>query len=71
MIDIKKIIRNMIKCKNCGEIVELKSVHDFKFCLCANCVVDGEHDYFKRCYKNSKDDLKEWFIVKNVDEKNK
>ena len=31
-----KIIRNAIRCKNCGDIIESKTVHDFKFCSCGN-----------------------------------
>ena len=43
-----KIIRNRIKCKICGEIIESTSVHDFKVCSCESCAVDGGHDYLKR-----------------------
>ena len=28
---MKKIVRNRIKCKKCGEIIESTSRHDFKF----------------------------------------
>ena len=36
---MKKIIRNRIKCKKCGEIIESTSRHDFKFCKmrCGRC----------------------------------
>ena len=37
-----------IRCKNCGEIIESKSVHDFKFCKCEAVAVDGGHDYLRR-----------------------
>ena len=46
---MKKIIRNAIKCTKCGEIIESESVHDFKFCSCGACAVDGGHEYLKRC----------------------
>ena len=36
-----KIIRNAIRCKKCGDIIESKTVHDFKFCSCGSCAVDG------------------------------
>lgn len=26
-----KIIRNAIRCKKCGDVIESKTVHDFKF----------------------------------------
>ena len=44
-----KIIRNAIRCKNCGEVIEGETVHDFKFCSCGSCAVDGGHDYLRRC----------------------
>ena len=43
------IIRNRIRCKKCGDIIESFSVHDFKFCSCESCAVDGGHDYLRRC----------------------
>lgn len=45
-------------------------MHDFKFCLCGNCAVDGEHAYLKRSYKNSRRDFEELLVVENVDEMN-
>ena len=44
-----KIIRNKIRCKKCGEIIESFSVHDFKFCKCEAVAVDGGHEYLRRC----------------------
>ena len=44
-----KIIRNAIRCKKCGDIIESETVHDFKFCSCGSCAVDGGHDYLRRC----------------------
>ena len=32
-----KIIRNAIRCKKCGEVIESETVHDFKFCSCGSC----------------------------------
>ena len=40
-----KIIRNRIKCKKCGDIIESKSVHDFVECRCRSIAVDGGHEY--------------------------
>ena len=44
-----RIIKNAIRCKKCGEVIESKTVHDFKFCSCGSCAVDGGHDYLRRC----------------------
>lgn len=46
-----KILKNVIQCKMCGEIIESKHVHDFVMCSCGSCAVDGGHDYLRRCYK--------------------
>ena len=43
-----KIIRNKIKCKCCGEVIESESRHDFKFCACGKVAIGGGHFYLKR-----------------------
>ena len=43
-----RIIKNAIRCKKCGEEIESKTVHDFKWCSCHACAVDGGHDYLRR-----------------------
>lgn len=53
---MRQIIRNAIRCKHCGDIIESYHVHDFKFCSCGACAVDGGHDYLRRCFKNSPED---------------
>ena len=44
----RKIIRNRIKCKHCGDIIESTSIHDFRFCSCGKVAVDGRKYYLKR-----------------------
>ncbi len=44
----KKIIKNQIKCLKCGDIIESKTVHDFKWCSCKAVAVDGGTDYLRR-----------------------
>lgn len=56
---MRKIIKNAIKCKKCGNVIESTSVHDFKFCSCGSVAVDGGHDYLRRSFKNSQDDFEE------------
>lgn len=62
------IIVNKIKCKKCGEIIESKHRHDFKFCKCGAVAVDGGKDYLRRVGNN--EDFEELSIVKSK-EKNK
>lgn len=42
---MRKLIRNAIKCKKCGDVIESKTRHDFKECSCKACYVDGGLDY--------------------------
>lgn len=58
------IIYNAIKCKKCGEIIESKHRHDFKFCKCGAVAVDGGHDYLRRIGKD--EDYEELFKTKEV-----
>jgi hypothetical protein len=38
---------NAIKCKKCGDIIYSRCHHDFHWCGCCSCAVDGGFDYFK------------------------
>lgn len=57
-----KIIKNAIRCKNCGDVIESESRHDFKYCSCKRVAVDGGHNYLRRCFTNSQDDYEELSI---------
>lgn len=48
-----KIIKNAIKCKHCGDVIESTYRHDFVTCSCGCCSVDGGLDYLRRCFMNS------------------
>lgn len=61
----RKIIRNRIKCKHCGDIIESTSTHDFKFCSCGKVAVDGERSYLKRIGNpNDWEELSEFCYIK-------
>ena len=36
-----------IKCKNCGDIIYSRAVHDFHWCGCEKCAIDGGFDYYR------------------------
>lgn len=36
---------NAIKCKNCGDTIYSRAVHDFHFCSCEKCAIDGGFEY--------------------------
>ena len=56
------IIINKIKCKKCGEIIESRHRHDFKFCKCGAVAVDGGKDYLRRL--GNQEDYEELSIIK-------
>lgn len=51
---MRKIVRNAIRCNICGEEIESRSRHDFVWCSCKACAIDGGYDYLRRIgdYKN-------------------
>ena len=55
----KRIVRNRIRCKHCGDVIESETVHDLKYCSCGTVFVDGGHDYLRRGYLNSNNDYEE------------
>ena len=48
---MKKIIKNAIQCKLCGDIIESTDRHNYVECKCGACAVDGGHDYLRRTFK--------------------
>lgn len=63
------IIINKIKCKKCGEIIESRHRHDFKFCKCGAVAVDGGKDYLRRL--GNQEDYEELSIIKIEEQNNK
>ena len=49
------IIRNMVKCNHCGDIIESRHRHDFVFCSCGMVAVDGGKAYLRRVYQEEGD----------------
>ena len=45
-----KILHNRIRCKRCGDVIESHHVHDFVYCSCGSCAVDGGNSYLKRAW---------------------
>lgn len=43
-----KIILNQIRCRKCGDVITSRSVHDFRYCSCKACGVDGGTEYLRR-----------------------
>lgn len=49
---MKKIIKNAIQCKLCGEVIESVDNNQYIMCKCGACAVDGGHDYLRRNFKD-------------------
>ena len=50
ILDKQKVVKmkvNAIRCKNCNTIIYSRAEHDFHWCPCGRCAVDGGFDYFK------------------------
>lgn len=59
------IVKNAIRCKHCGDVIESKSVHDYIACSCGACAVDGGRHYLRRC--GNPDDCEELSEYKEVE----
>lgn len=36
-----------VKCLKCGDVIYSRATHDFHWCSCGNCAVDGGFDYLR------------------------
>lgn len=54
-----QLIKNSIQCNKCSDIIESKYQHDFVWCDCGNCAVDGGLTY-RRVIGSDYTDLSEW-----------
>lgn len=64
---MEKIIRNAIRCKKCGEVIESKNVHDLVSCKCGCCSVDGGKQYIRRIFEKTPEDYEELSEFENKD----
>ena len=53
---MRKIIRNAIRCNQCGDVIESTYRHEYVQCSCGKVAVDGGHDYLRRSYSGNRDD---------------
>ena len=43
----RRIKRNRLQCKLCGDIIESKYTHDYVMCSCKKCAIDGGKEYVR------------------------
>lgn len=63
----KKIKANKAQCKKCKDIIESKTVHDFKSCSCGSIAVDGGKEYIRRI--GNEEDIIELSEYENIEKK--
>lgn len=58
------IVTNICRCRQCGDIIESKSRHDFVRCKCGAIFTDGGKEYIKRGAKDLNDiiDMSETYL---------
>ena len=66
---MRKIIRNAIRCNQCGDVIESTYRHEYVQCSCRNVAVDGGHDYLRRSYSGNRDDYTDLSEYEEVEEK--
>jgi hypothetical protein len=54
-------MRNRVKCRKCGDIIESKTRHDYVTCKCGAVAVDGGSSYMRRTGSPADiEELEEW-----------
>ncbi len=53
MRDGPRIIKNAAQCNRCQDIIESRTVHEFRQCSCKSIAVDGGKEYIKRVGESS------------------
>lgn len=48
----KRLIQNVAKCYDCGDVIQSTHVHDWVPCSCGNIFVDGGLEYIRFGYQN-------------------
>jgi hypothetical protein len=60
-LEAERTMRNRIRCRKCGDIIESKTRHDYVTCKCGAVAVDGGSSYLKRTGDPADiEELEEW-----------
>lgn len=60
------LIKNLIQCELCADVIESTYRHDYVECSCGSCAVDGGYDYLRRSYQEE-DCYIELSVTEDVD----
>ena len=64
----KRILRNVIRCNHCGDVIESTYRHDYRTCRCGCVFVDGGHDYLRRGAMYGPDDYTDISEVEEIND---
>jgi hypothetical protein len=53
------IWKNSIRCNHCNDVITSDNRHDFRYCKCGACAIDGGSWYTKVSCKNGKADFED------------
>ena len=56
---MREILKNTIRCNNCGDVIESNYRHNYVKCSCGRVAVDGGRVYLRRSFTKSPDDYTE------------
>lgn len=57
----RKLIKNSLKCRKCGDVITSRFTHDFVSCKCGAIFVDGGLEYMRYGGETENiEDLSEW-----------
>ncbi len=56
----RRLVLNIARCANCGQTMESRQRHDFRWCKCGKLAVDGGLAYVRRCYDGPYEELSEY-----------
>lgn len=63
-----RLKKNALRCKKCGDVIESTHVHDFKYCKCGECFIDGGLEY-RRAGAMSLSNIEDLCEYENRDER--
>ena len=65
---MERIIRNRIRCRNCGVVIESRTKEEIVTCSCGRVSVAGGHDFLRRVCLDGPKDIEELSEVEHDDE---
>ena len=65
---MQRILKNRIRCRNCGDVIESTDTNELVTCSCGSVSIAGGHEYFRRICRNGPKDIEELSVVEQDDD---